>query len=98
MVTPLDSPVNYVNLEKNTIIQSNGIICPECKGLCKCEIKNYRIKLYECKNRHAYENIKLNEFKDTQKIDLSKIKCGNCKIKINLRQLKMIFIYVKNVK
>ena len=65
------------NANSNSI-KSNDIICPECKELCKYEIKNYRIKLFGCKNGHIIENIKLNEFNNTQNIDISKIKCDTC--------------------
>ena len=64
---------------KNNYIKSKDIICPECKEICKYEIKNYRIKLYDCKNGHIKENIQLNEFNNTQNIDISDIICDNCK-------------------
>ena len=67
------------NQNMTKIIHSNEIICPQCKEQCKIEIKNYKIKLYECKNTHCENNIKLNEFSDTQNIDLTKIICGLCK-------------------
>ena len=35
--------------------------------------------MYECKNGHKMENILLNEFEETQNIDLSHIKCDICK-------------------
>ena len=59
------------------IIKSNEIICPICKEICKYKIKDYKIKLYDCKNGH----IKLNEFVNKQNIDISQIKCDNCKEK-----------------
>ena len=31
-------------------IKSNEIICPICKEICKYYIKDYKIKLYDCKN------------------------------------------------
>jgi len=68
-----------VNPQNTNIIKSNDIICPACKELCKYEIKNHKIKLYGCKNGHIMENIKLEEFNKTQGIDISQIKCDNCK-------------------
>ena len=59
--------------------QLNEIICPICKEPCYIEIKNYKIKLFGCKNGHTTNNIKLSEFMDYQYIDLSKIICGQCK-------------------
>ena len=33
------------------------------------EIKDYKIKLYNCKNRHINEYINLNEYENNQNID-----------------------------
>ena len=71
--------INAYPIEK--IIKSYDIICPKCKESCLYEIKNYRIKLSDCKKGHIIENIKLNEFDNTQFIDISKIICGKCKNK-----------------
>ena len=68
-----------VIMEKNDNKQSNDIICPICNELCKFDIKNYKITLYNCKNGHKIENIKLDEFPNYQNIDLTKIICDNCK-------------------
>ena len=38
-----------INLGNTNIIKSNDIICPTCTESCKYEIKDYKIKLYECK-------------------------------------------------
>ena len=72
--------VNSINniINNTNIIKSNDIICPTCKELCKYEIKDHKIKLYGCKNGHIINNIKLNEFNNTQNIDISQIKCNNC--------------------
>ena len=43
------------------------------------DIKDYKINLYDCKNGHRKENILLNEFEETQNIDLSNIICDICK-------------------
>ena len=59
-------------------MKSNDIICPEGKELCSYELINHRIKLYDCKNGHSIENIKLNEFENTQCLEWI---CGNCKNK-----------------
>ena len=61
--------------------QIHGVICPLCKEPCFFEIKDYRIKLYGCKNGHKMENIKLNEYIEYQKVDISKIICHECKSK-----------------
>ena len=49
----------------NDIIKSKNIICPECKENIKMDIKDYKISLFECKNKHKKENILLNEFEET---------------------------------
>ena len=83
---------NYKSLEK-----SKYIICPKCKENIKFKINEYKINLYECKNGHKADNILFNEFWNTQYIDLSKIICDKCKVKIKAILIKMNFINVKNV-
>ena len=61
-----------INNEINNIKISNDIICPECKELCKYEIKDYKIKLYDCTKGHITENINLNEYENNQNIDICK--------------------------
>ena len=81
MIKILVNDTNIIGDSKNdNLVKSKDIICPACKEVCKMEIKNYRIKLYDCKNGHVKENIKLDEFNNTQIIDISKIICDNCKI------------------
>ena len=48
---------NEIELKKNDIIKSGNIICPECKENIKMDIINYKINIYECKNKHKMENI-----------------------------------------
>ena len=78
LVEPLNSIINLGTIK---VINSNDIICPSCQELCKYEIIEHKIKLFGCKNKHKVENIKLDEFYDTQCIDLTKIKCEKCKNK-----------------
>lgn len=68
-----------LNNKKAHLKKSKDIICPNCFEPCKIGIKNYRIKLYDCKNKHETENIKYEDFMDTQKYDETTILCGNCK-------------------
>ena len=70
-----------INNENTNIKISKDIICPNCKEICKYEINNDKIKLFDCKNGHIIENIKLNEFENFQAIDISQIKCDICKHK-----------------
>ena len=75
LVYKIDDKIN----DKNMIIRSKNIICPKCKEDIKMKIDNYKINLFECKNKHNINNILLNEFKDKQMLNLMNIKCGLCK-------------------
>ena len=81
LVILIEEDLNNNNREQNKeiIIKSKNIICPECKEDIRIKIKDYKIYLYECKNNHEINNISLNEFTQTQKIDLSKIICDSCR-------------------
>ena len=63
------------------IKSKNKIICPECKEDIRLKINDYKIYLYDCKNGHQFDDILLNEFEDTQKINLTKIICNFCKVR-----------------
>ena len=69
----------------NTIInenikQSEDIICPECKKNTLIKIEDYKIRKYNCKNKHN-NLLLLKEYENSQNIDISQIKCEICKIK-----------------
>jgi len=65
----------------NKKIVPNEIICPKCFESCRIKIKDYKIKLYECKNNHE-KNLFLEEFDQSQYInELCSI--DNCKANIN---------------
>ena len=61
-------------------IKSEDIICPKCQESIFMTIKDYRINLFDCKNKHKINNLLLNEFEKTQIIDLSKIICNICRV------------------
>ena len=69
--------VNQDN-EKESIILSNELICPECRENIIINIKDYKIN-YECKKEHDRNYILLNEYDKSQKIDLAQIICDRCK-------------------
>ena len=69
---------------------SKDIICPKCGECAKLDIDDYKIIL-QCKNKHNLRNILLNEYEDTQKIDISKIICDECKIINKAKSYKNIF-------
>ena len=63
------------------ITKSEEIICPECKEPCRIAFEDYKIKLYECPNKHERKNINIPDFPDTQIINESKIVCEQCNFK-----------------
>ena len=71
---------------------SKDIICPQCKENCLINLKNYKIDLINCVNGHSLKNIYLDEFKKTQKIDESQIKCNNCNMIKNEVFDKILYI------
>ena len=76
---------NDNDIEKEILIQSKEVICPECGEESIIELNDYKITLSNCINNHYLSNILINEYIDYQKIDESKIICHNCsKIKSNI--------------
>ena len=65
---------------KQNIIKSTIPICPTCAENIKFDINNYRINLTECKKGHSF-NLPINEYEQTQNIDLDKIICNKCNAK-----------------
>ena len=66
--------------KKNTIVDSKQVICPDCEQKSiRLKMKNYQISLFDCDNGHSYHGIKTEDYFQTQKIDLAKIKCDKCK-------------------
>jgi len=83
-------PKNNNPTDENGIKQSKYIICPNCKNNCEFNIKDYKITLNQCGYCKATENIFLDEFKNTQKINESNLICNYCntsKIELNDKQL-----------
>ena len=60
-------------------IKSKDIICPYCKENIRMNINKYKINLLKCSNGHNIENILLDEFEETQNINLEEIICNICK-------------------
>ena len=60
-------------------IKSKDIICPYCKENIRMNINEYKINLLKCSNGHNIENILLDEFEETQNINLEEIICNICK-------------------
>ena len=66
---------------KEKIKKSKEIICPKCHENIFVEINEYKINLFNCKKNHNKNDILLKEFENLQNIDISKIKCNECKNK-----------------
>ena len=60
---------------KILILKYRMILYVHNKKICKYEIKDFKIKLYGCKNGHEIDNIKLDDFNNKQNIDISQIIC-----------------------
>ena len=72
--------VNNEEIKEERKILSKYIICKECKEVASIKIENYRINI-SCKNGHNINNLKINEFENTQIIDIAKIQCNECQVK-----------------
>ena len=82
---------NKDDKDDNTmIIKPKDISCPKCGEISRINITDYKI-LLQCKNKHNLRNILLNEYEDTQKIDISKIICDECKINNKSNTYQNIF-------
>ena len=64
---------DVLNKSENKKIISNDIICPECNENILINIKDFKINLSECKNKHNINNILLYFDKKTNKIKLNKL-------------------------
>ena len=63
----------------NKEIISKDIICPICKENILINFDNFKINFYDCKNNHKISKT-LNEFEETQKMNLNNIVCNECNI------------------
>ena len=63
---------------KDLIKKPINILCPICHEIIRIAIKDFKIKLYDCKNFHRINNILLDEFENIEKIRSSEIKCNKC--------------------
>ena len=59
-----------IEKEEDIKIKSKDIICPICLESCKIKIENGKFKLYDCINDHITDNIKIEDFQETQKINI----------------------------
>ena len=71
-------PKKERNEKEQIFVKSKDIICPKCHEPCRIKINNYHIELYGCINRHITKYIKIKDFNNTQKINISNIICETC--------------------
>ena len=84
--------VNDQKDENQTVcmIHSSDIICPKCGESAKFDISEYKIIL-QCQKGHNKGNIFLDQFEETQQVDISKIICGECKTNNKANSYKNLF-------
>ena len=80
----------YYSNQKGMIIKSKDISCPKCGEPARINIKDYKI-LLQCKSGHNKGNILFDEYKGTQKLNISKIICNKCNINSKSNTYKNVF-------
>ena len=68
-------------MQKDSLMKSEEIICPNCYESIRINLKDYKINIYDCKNNHKVDNLTFNEFEKSQLVNISKIICDKCKDK-----------------
>ena len=85
----------YDNIESNNspqFVESKFVICPICKINCEFTIEGNFITT-SCNNNHKTK-ILITEYKKTQIIDISTIKCSNCNLSNKIEsEIKGTFYY-----
>ena len=77
-ISILVKDINSIGINKNrSIIKSKFPICPECKENIKFDVDDDKKINLECKNGHSIKLL-IKEYENSQKIDISKIKCNEC--------------------
>ena len=69
------------NPKKEAKVKSNDIICPYCYEPCRIKIEHFKLTLFDCVNKHTTKDIKLKDFPENQKINVSNVLCDKCKLK-----------------
>ena len=80
-------------INKKNKIKSKNVICPKCQEHCRIEIKDYKIKLYECKNKHINNELSLDQYIDSQNICESDIICNICNKNTKNRTINRTFYF-----
>ena len=70
-----DISIFVFDINKNTRIQKSQITCPICDNPVSINIKNDKISIENCVNKHYFYNLSLNEFINIIRFNEIKIKC-----------------------
>ena len=74
---------------------SKYIICPTCSETTRFNINNFKIKLFDCVNKHVIDNLSFSNFNNTQLIDESKIICEICEKRNKAEAYQNLFYICK---
>ena len=77
------------NNEKNELTLKE-VICPECQENTLLNIKKFNFSFNGCKNNHNITNLTLYKYEESQKVDISKFICSQCKE--NIKSIDEYFI------
>ena len=89
---------NIDKINKMNKIKSKYVKCPKCQENIRIKFNDYKMKLYDCKNGHTIENISLEEYDNTQEIDISKIICNICKVNNQSKTYNNVFYFCNTCK
>ena len=85
----MDISVIEKDNKASSLTKSKQIICPICGELAKFKFKNFKISIYGCEYNHQFDDMDLDDFENSQLLDISQIICDQCKE--NNRSNKQIF-------
>lgn len=69
---------NCNNNNTDYLKESKYIICPLCKEPCEINIKDNKISVINCPNRHSLKDLSFIDFNKSQLLNESLIKCSKC--------------------
>ena len=70
---------NSTNESQNNKLKIyKNILCPQCQDVIRIEVKDFKIKLFDCSNGHIIDDLSFLEFYKSQIKDESKIICDIC--------------------
>ena len=64
--------IEGTTIQQQEFVNSKDIICPDCQEPCRIKFENFQISLFGCIKNHT-TNLKIKDFYDKQKINISNI-------------------------